>query len=751
MKLFKKIATAVLSVLSLCSLALGVSSLNAYTAEASDGTAANRYVIPINGYYEEDSTHVKPSADGLSSSPRTADDSGVSIWLTTSDGLGGEGNIAGQQWMGLGDIWIDSSHAGWSYMHDYILINGKTFTEANDEGAGLARFVSGYYGNGSLCVRIHTDGRWKVTNGIITEVTIKKGFRLPNSDGTPLGAGTPSDYTMSIVKLDGRYMAVRKASSVTIATNPNVTKYGVTDTFDKTGLSFNVTYVDGGSEVISAKAEMIGEYSFANDAGATVDIPCYVNGLTVNVPVSVGVATVDTSNLDGVVLSGTKSTYALGEAVTGLKFNNVPFTDGSTKSIDVPDRCVFVPTNLSGGPYTGEVSYLGIRKTFTYMVERNESSVVLSIDASGSSYLLSDADDRLGFRFSAQNLPMELKALEFIDRYNYGGYRLSDYIEVNGISLTQAIAEYKIRNLNIIGAAICFGFYEVEEDDTYGLVPETELDETTKLPKNAWKKSDIRSIKLLRGFNLITADKNYWGADEGGADTSISVETLITRPTTGVYKLVPGAALQEDVFLVAYPATNTITRWVRPAAYQGTIEDLENTDGKKGTLNAILNNLESGALTLVTGKTTYNIGDTFDATGYTLNIQYEDGGSGVETFSSASVRGFDSSADATLTCSFKFNTTNTIEFQVIIGNGGSNQDSVGTGDSGFDWGDNSDPGFDWGDGDSSNNSSNVGNSSNETNSSTITTGGCGSVLGSTAICVTLALCGVAMFVKKKEE
>ena len=157
-----KSMSLVLATVGAASAIAGISLLGMEKNEAS-ADAASMYVVPIDGYYKEDKT------DDLK-----VNDGGLSLWLATSEGgRGGENGV----WTDLGEKWFEPGSEGFEYYNENVLINGKTFEELNEtENAGLSRFVTGWYGTGQMCLRIHCDGDMKPEEGDFNTITLKKAF-----------------------------------------------------------------------------------------------------------------------------------------------------------------------------------------------------------------------------------------------------------------------------------------------------------------------------------------------------------------------------------------------------------------------------------------------------------------------------------------------------------------------------------------------------------------------------------------------
>lgn len=393
MNLFRKVSTFVCALLGITAMSVGV-ALTVPQADTAVADASTTYVVPIDGYYAEYGDYASAS-DGHDVVDRNAAESGVSIWLATSEGgLGGHNVFSGLP-SGDPNNWVGSDKAGWSYYHDYVLINGYTFTEANNMGAGLARFVCGYYAEG-FCLRIHTDGAWKVTGGstAITSITLKSGFKMATPDGVTFGAGIPADITMNIVNLNGHWMAVRATESVQIDTQPasNAFTEATAENYTTNGLTFKGTYKDAGYTWTDGK--LTGGTSFSGlqpkAAMSTTDVASQLSGDSAKTITS-------TWNVNGHTVS-----YDIKYAPT---LYVVPFVNNATKvaaessqnqfsvyfstSVGYANECDFgydLGETWVGGPSTTAVTYLDTNSA----AYQHYLNYVQFTDASGKTGSLED-------------------------------------------------------------------------------------------------------------------------------------------------------------------------------------------------------------------------------------------------------------------------------------------------------------------------------------------------------------------------
>jgi len=144
---------------------------------------------------------------------------------------------------------------------------------------------------------------------------------------------------------------------------------------------------------------------------------------------------------------------------------------------------------------------------------------------------------------------------------------------------------------------------------------------------------------------------------------------------------VPGAYLKNSVLLVRYPATSSLTRWMRPLATKEedgtktTIEQMvaavlklaENADDyTRANLDKLFGNVtEDAAVITKPGKTEYVVGDDYSAEGLEVTAKYLDGGTEVLTFNDAAIQGFDSETAGEVDCFVTVNNVR-VSFKVTI-------------------------------------------------------------------------------------
>ncbi len=664
-----------LGVLLAVSLICAVTTVHRASA-AEEQTADNTYLIPIDGYAE---------------TGKKAKDGGLSLWFTTNFGLGKEG-----VWQGLAQYSISNE---WSPIGcddatklvilqdvcDHILINGKTMqelmtTEENPEpeisigksGTAFTRVVFGYYGEGLICLRFHMDAGEILSVDDVDTVTIRQGFQWYNKDGNKVGTGTDQDYTMYFDKANDQFVRQLKQtdegeidpSSVTMASGPEKTLYFKGDTFNKEGLSFNVTYQDKDASgknrtgIVSADKVIVGAYDFNGDTAGKVKVAVSVQGYTYELEVDYNPLQIDLEKVSQIEVDGLKSSYVMGtDQVTGLTLKNVPYSDGTSGEVVLTDENINAPI-VYEGTCKGLINYLNLENfVFEYTVENQKDiPIELKIDTSNYPIFQATVNNRLGFKVSVPGSTVSRKAIENVQLATWldkdgKKVQIGDFIYINGVSYTQLASEYKIRKILAYGDTLLFDVYTNKSEVTEDKIPAEFVDSETGMPKGYLTYDTIRTIELKPGFAYVTAPKDSWGLGTSQKDSAD-------------YFPVPGGYLKESVLLVRYPATSSLTRWMRPLATKeadGTattaeqmtnaVLAIEEADYTRATLDALFNNVTDDAAKITAaGITEFEVGDDYSAEGLQVTAKYVDGGSEILTFNDAAIQGFDSEEAGTCEC-----------------------------------------------------------------------------------------------------
>ena len=692
-----------------------VAAFNPKTASAEEQTAENTYLIPLNGYVEARETM------NLS---YNANDSGVSVWFTTNWGLGKE-NL----WQNLGsyavncDSWATASGSNMyetteeemvtilEDINDHILINGKTMLEimqeddpaaeitAHEGGTAFWRVMFHWDANGHIALRFHTDQGVKYNE--IETFTIKAGFQWYDRYGNKLGAPTDRDYTLYNDQTNNQFVWQLKqtdegeidSTAVVLASEPTKMTYYKGDTFDPTGISFDVVYEDTDAnganitETLTADDIVVGTYDFTGDEGGTVTVPIYVNGYVYNLEVNYSPIQIDTAKLDQIEIDGLADSYTLETSISGLTLNNVPYTDGTTgNNIALTAENINAPV-VYVGECTGYITYLNATIEFTYNVVNNETiPITLEIDSSNYPIFQATVNNRLGFKVTIPGSSVSRKAIENVQMatwINQDGEEVSigDFIYINGVSYTQLASEYKVRKLLAYGDTLLIDVYTSTSEVTEDEIPAEYIGEDG-MPIGYLTYDTIYTIELKEGFTYVTADADSWGLGTSEEDSKN-------------YYPVPGGYLTNSVLLVRYPATSSLTRWMCPlattdytsvdamvTAVLGLAETPE--DYTRSNLDALFENVTDDAAVITSpGITEFEVGDDYDAEGLEVTVKYLDGGTEVMTFNSAAIQGFDSEEAGTCDCYVTVNNIQ-VHFTVTIKEATSGGDTGGDDNTGGD-------------------------------------------------------------------
>ncbi len=486
----------------------------------SDYSAGKMYVIPQDGYYE-----------GEDGGDRKLNDGGISIWFTTNAGYGQEGKFKG-----LAEIRYDSdAYAGiYDDLKAHVLLNGKTFDQLNETGAGLTRMLMGWYGTGLYCLRIHTDGTFKYTD--LQTVTILRGFQMyatVDNNVKAIGAKTPCDYTFEVADKPGTTdkMLVRKTESLTIVSAPENTVYTKGDDFNVKGMTVKAVYSDGGEKTFAVKDRMV-SYDFSTagtkDVTVTYNGATAVQSVTVNEPVATitGIAVKDNAKLF-------LKQYSLNKELTPGAKLIVSYSDESTQGIDLTADMISGYTNETKGDFKATVTYKGNTCEIDYNVAAYSGKSYFK----GVNYEEIYGTEGTGYATlnGIDDVPGDLKALWDVDKAQslIIGKTNGDLITINGVTLTQLVSEKKVTRMIMNGRN--FGFH----------IDDAEFMQTVL---------NGAEICFLPGFAWVSNTSDAWGT--ATPETYVPIENaVITEPTYFCFKDGYVSKIIESVKLVGTPKT----------------------------------------------------------------------------------------------------------------------------------------------------------------------------------------------------
>lgn len=477
--------------------------------------ATNIYPIPLDGYYT-----------GEDGGDRTLNDSGISIWFTTNAGFGEE-----KAYDGLGEKWYSDDEAVHKIVKAHVLINGKTFDELNAEGAGLARYLLGWYGNGKFCLRIHTDGSFRYDS--VETITLLKGFQMYSNALQPLGVPTPCDYTLEACAKPGTSdkMLVRKTESIEVVTAPTKTAYYTDEEFDVTGMTIKAVYTDGGYAIIPVKDRMV-SYNFDAVSEASPVTVTY-NGKTVTTDVAVSVRPVTLTSI--AVKDGGKLFLKQYSRVTRLTPDAkivLTYSDNTTEEVELTLDMISGYTNATVGDGKATVTYREKTCEIGYTVSGYDGTSTIN----GIQYGLEQQSGNLdGISIELDRTDSEgLKALWDTDKAVSAvfGKTNGDFVTINGETVTSLVAAKKVSRMWVYGKRL--GFH-IDDADFMAAA------------KNG------AEICILPGFAWSQNANDAWGEASNPSAYTIIENAVVTKPMYFCFKDGKSAKIPESITLKGEP------------------------------------------------------------------------------------------------------------------------------------------------------------------------------------------------------
>ena len=539
-------------------------------ARTSEYTADNIYVIPLDGYYA-----------GEDGGDRKLEDSGINIWFTTNAGYGKE-----KIFSGLGEKWysdpgFEAAHAD---VKAHVLLNGKTFDALNAEGAGLARYLMGWYGDGVFSLRVHTDGSFKASS--LQTVTLLKGFRMYNSSAEALGAPTPCDYTFEVVDKPGTSdkMLVRKTESLTLVSAPDKTTYVKDDAFDPTGMTVKAIYTDGGTKTFDVISRMVSvDTSVAGKQTVTVTY----NGKTVTQEITVNepAATIESIAVkDGAKLFLTQ--YSLASELTPDAKLVVSYSDNTTEEVALTADMISGYTNETAGNFEATVTYKDKTCKINYTVAAYSGTSTLTSIKYGLAQT-SQQQGGVSIEFNRTD-DSNLKALWSVNKGPSAiiGKTNGDLVTINGVTVTQLVEEKKVARMWVYGKLL--GFH-IDDADFMATV------------------KGGAEICILPGFAWTVNSADTWGNDGSFENYTIIEDAVITAPAYFRFKDGVSAKILETVTLQGTP---------KNAYYKGDVIDVTGL-----TLSVKYKGFDAETVNLTADMCDYDFTSAGDKT---VTITYED-------------------------------------------------------------------------------------------------------------------------------
>lgn len=480
--------------------------------------ATNIYPIPLDGYYT-----------GEDGGTRVLEDSGINIWFTTNAGYGEE-----KAFTGLGEKWYSDDEAVHKIIKAHVLINGKTFDELNAEGAGLARFLIGWYGDGMFTLRIHTDGSFRAAN--VETITLLKGFQMYNTSLQPLGVPTPCDYTVEACAKPGTSdkMLVRKTESVEIVSAPKKTEYYTDEKFDVTGMTIKAVYTDGGYAIIPVKDRMVSCDLTAVSDASPVTVTYNGKTVTTNVKTSVRPATLASI----AVKDGGKLFLKQYSRVTRLTPDAkivLTYSDNTTEEVELTLDMISGYTNETLGDGKATVTFREKTCDIDYTVSEYDGTSTIS----GIKYGLEQTPEKLdGISIELDRTDNDgLKALWDTDKAvsTVFGKTNGDFVTINGETVTSLVAAKKVSRMWVYGVRL--GFH-IDDADFM-----------------AATKNGVE-ICILPGFAWSQNANDAWGQTSNPSAYTIIENAVVTKPMYFCFKDGKSAKVLDTITLKGEPKAN---------------------------------------------------------------------------------------------------------------------------------------------------------------------------------------------------
>ncbi len=630
------------------------------TERTSKYEASNIYPIPLDGYYE-----------GEDGGDRVLNDGGISVWFTTNAGFGEE-----KAFNGLGEMWYSNNEEVHKIVKAHVLINGKTFDELNAEGAGLARFLIGWYGNGIFCLRIHTDGSFRYDS--VETITLLKGFQMYGTDFKPLGVPTPCDYTMEACAKPetSDKMLVRKTESVEIVSAPEKTEYYTDEQFATKGMAIKAVYTDGGYAIIPVKNRMV-SYDFSAVSDASPVTVAY-NGKTVTTNVKTSVRPATLTSI--AVKDGGKLFLKQYSRITRLTPDAkivLTYSDESTKEEELTTDMISGYTNETLGDGKAVVTYNDKTCEINYTVSEYDGTSTLS----GIEYGLIEKPDNLGgVSIEFKRTDSEgLKALWDTDKAVSAifGKTNGDLVTINGETVTSLVAAKKVSRMWAYGVRL--GFH----------IDDAEFMATVK---------SGAEICFLPGFASSTRSADAWGESDKYGEYAIIENAVVTKPMYFCFKDGKSAKVLDTVTLKGEPKANyykddvvNVTGLSLEVVYKGLEKEtvdvtaamceydfssagektvIVNYEGKSVSFTVTVSEVKLTGIEIVSEPTKkdydFGIDNTLDTTGLVVKAVYDNNKKEDIAISSLVFEGFNSRVFGTQTITVKYGDhSKTFEINVL--------------------------------------------------------------------------------------
>lgn len=412
--------------------------------------------------------------------------------------------------------------------------------------------------------------------------------------------------------------------SVTLVGTPKASYY-TGDVIDVTGLKLSVKYKGFDAEEIALTADMC-EYDF-REAGNDKTVSITYDGKTVTFNVNVEAVNLTDVKL---VTAPDKKDYDFG-IENELDLNGLvvkaKYSNNTEANIPLDSLTVTGFDSRKFGVQTITAKYGDFEVTFEIEVKNISDDKYISIDYTSAATSFEDTQHKsLVVSFTFTGTYEKLNSYWGADKLDY----VADYMLINGTPVSKLVKEGKVTRLAVWASQIVIHL------DTVELVPATWVDKRDADHPDALHYVEgvsevVETVTFLPGFQWYTVNgidsSTLWGNDNA---------YLSATP-------IEGAVLKEKITIRNEDGYG----WTRP---------LKRTDGV----------VDADALTVASlpNKTTYTVGDRFEANGLQIRLKYQDGGEELIT-PGASELGYKKDVKGKQTLTFKYDGA-TASFEVTV-------------------------------------------------------------------------------------
>lgn len=516
---------------------------------------------------------------------------------------------------------------------DFVTINGVTLTQlVNDKQYASYRFARMLMNGRNFAFHID-DATFMNTVKNGAEICFLPGFSWVTYTEDKWGDSSQcTNYTPieNAVITKPTYFCFKNGNvckvidSVTLVGTPKASYY-TGDVIDVTGLKLSVKYKGFDAEEIALTADMC-EYDF-REAGNDKTVSITYDGKTVTFNVNVEAVNLTDVKL---VTAPDKKDYDFG-IENELDLNGLvvkaKYSNNTEANIPLDSLTVTGFDSRKFGVQTITAKYGDFEVTFEIEVKNISDDKYISIDYTSAATSFEYTQHKsLVVSFTFTGTYEKLNSYWGADKLDY----VADYMLINGTPVSKLIKEGKVTRLAVWASQIVIHL------DTVKLVPATWVDKRDADHPDAMHYVEgvsevVETVTFLPGFQWYTVNgidsSTLWGNDNA---------YLSATP-------IEGAVLKEKITIRNEDGYG----WTRP---------LKRTDGV----------VDADALTVASlpNKTTYTVGDRFEANGLQIRLKYQDGGEELIT-PGASELGYKKDVKGKQTLTFKYDGA-TASFEVTV-------------------------------------------------------------------------------------